>query len=129
MRMHVKGFMGNFLDLLKIDRNLRILCTADSKNEREYKIMGRTSLNAEVYKADARELTSKDLVELEKKIVSQQMAVALLETKAGRSLDRNIITQKCRRGLLKPMGTYRNQLYFYRWEVEDQEVHEPLRTG
>jgi hypothetical protein len=110
----------------------------DHKNEREYTLMekikeqparGRTNLMADVYRAGARELTSKDLVELDRQIVSQQMAVAILEHKAGRALDRNIVTQKCRRGQLKAMGMYHNQLYFYRADIEALEVHEPARPA
>ncbi len=79
-------------------------------------------LTAAKYTAGIERLTGPVLVEYGNKIVSMQMAVAILESRASRTLDRNVITQKCRRGEIAPMGIYHNQLYFYREQVEGLDV-------
>ena len=70
------------------------------------------------------DLKASDIVHYGSRIISMAVAHDTLEEKAGRELDRNIIIQKCRSGKLRPMGKYKNTLYFWRKEIEQSNVQQ-----
>ena len=83
----------------------------------------RAALTSKQYTQGIEKLTAEKLEQYGRRIVSSSIALALLSKKAGRELDRNVIVQKCRSGKLRPMGKYKNGLYFWRKDIEDLSVN------
>lgn len=91
--------------------------------------MPRKLLTAEQYAAGIEELTTEDIMRHGSKIVSSPVALVLLSQRAGKSLDRNIIIQKCRRGQLRPMGRYGGKtLYFWKRDIDQLHLGYPKKA-
>lgn len=90
-------------------------------------LMAKKQLTSKEYTEGLRILTDQDILSYGERIVPSQIALAILSTRAGRILNRNIITQKMKRDQLHPMGKYgEKKLYFWRSEVENLPLDGPV---
>jgi len=74
-------------------------------------------LTREEYTNGIEKLTSEVITAYGDRIIAMADARALLSEKAKRELSESYITQKCKRGKIKPMGEQGRTLYFWAEEI------------
>lgn len=90
--------------------------------------MPRKLLASDEYTSGITELTSADLLRYGNRILTSTLALARLSQKYGRELDRNILTQKCKRGELRPMGRLgEKRLYFWASDIDKLQIADDKR--
>ena len=90
--------------------------------------MPRKLLTSEEYTQGIPTLTTAELLHYGNRILTSTLALARLSQRYGRDLDRNILTQKCKRGELRPMGKLgEKRLYFWSSDIDKLQIGEDKR--
>lgn len=90
--------------------------------------MPRRLLTSDEYTQGIEQLTPATLLHYGNRILTSTLALARLSQRYGRELDRNILTQKCKRGELRPMGKLgEKRLYFWSSDIDKLAIGEDKR--
>jgi hypothetical protein len=76
-----------------------------------------------------RQLSDKELLALDGKVVPTTMIPAIWEEKTGQAFSRTAPLQAKKAGRIKPMGQNRSVLYWWRDEVEKAAIPQSKKRG
>lgn len=80
-------------------------------------------------KEGLRQLSDKELLALDGKVVPTTMIPAIWEEKTGQAFSRTAPLQAKKAGRITPMGQNRSVLYWWRDEIEKAVITQPNKRG